>query len=713
MDSSILKTIWKGDLEGEELETFEKIKKSGTLFILALLSNWVNKQWVLPASGKVSVEGFGRHIFSGLYWASFTWLDWVSLALYLVAFVIISAEIYKEAWESLTEGKLFNENLLMSLAATSALVLTNFGEAVAVMLFYSIGELFEDLAVEESQRSFRQLEQLRADSVWVKESQEEGAGLTSVDPSSLKIGDLYYARPGDRIGLDGTIVEGTSTLDLSALTGESLPQTVGVNDEILSASVNLTGPLTIQVNKTYSESTISKILDLVAHAAERKSPSERFVTRFAQVYTPCVVFSALALVAFLPLMGALLPGLSYGQRLMVWLRRAMNFLVISCPCALTLSVPLSIFAGLGRASQMGILIKGGVFLEELADLQTVLYDKTGTLTKAQFKVTEISAFVPAESGKGKTWTQEEVLEYLAHAEANSQHPLALAIQEEYASRGGQVDWGQVEDFVDVAGLGIRAKVKGQQVLAGNLRFLEKEWSEDGLAESKIKAGITADMEAHWSTGAPVFLGVDGALVGCLLLEDEVKEEARESLLALQDLQVKTQVVLSGDRQVVVDRLAQDLPLTAAYGDLLPADKVAVLEQYLKQDAQTGKLAFVGDGLNDAPVLARADLGIAMGGLGTDAALQAADVVLLKDSLDQLVSVVRIGKQTMQKVKQNIGMSLGIKIAVLVLAVLGFSNLWMAVFADVGVTILATLNALTIFRYHGHGHAHVEQVPALD
>ncbi|WP_312692071.1 heavy metal translocating P-type ATPase [Caproiciproducens sp.] len=584
----------------------------------------------------------------------------VEFVLFLISYLLVGGEVVLRAVKNIAKGQVFDENFLMSVATVGAFAIGDFAEGVAVMLFYQVGEFFQNRAVNRSRKSISALMDIRPDYANLK----IGGEVKKVSPEEVGIGDLILIRPGERVPLDGRVIEGTSSVDTAALTGESLPRDAEPGTELLSGSVNKNGLLTVEVTREFGESTVTKILDLVQNASSQKAPTENFITKFARYYTPVVVFAALALAVIPPLV---IPGASFTQ----WINRALTFLVVSCPCALVISIPLSFFGGIGGASKKGILVKGSNYLEALNNVDTVVFDKTGTLTKGSFKVTQINA--------SKGWTQDEILSYAAHAELYSSHPIAASIREAY---GREPDAAQVADYEEISGKGVRVKVNGKTVLAGNGKLMEAE---------KI------EWQAPSKTGTVVYLAVDGAFAGSVVISDEIKPDSKLAIQSLKAIGVRNTVMLTGDSRAAGEGVAKELGLDAVYTELLPQQKVEQMEALSNQVAKGGKLVFIGDGINDAPVLARADVGVAMGGLGSDAAIEAADVVLMTDEPSKLVAAIRIAKKTRSIVWQNILFALGVKIVILVLAAFGIATMWAAVFGDVGVTIIAVLNAIRATR----------------
>ena len=581
---------------------------------------------------------------------------WIRLVYYLTLYIIIGHKVLIKMVQNIQRGNLFDENFLMSIATLGAFLLGEFPEAVAVMLFYQIGEYFQDKATSQSRQSIARLMDIRSDKAW----RLEGGETVQVDPETVRVADHILVKPGEKVPLDGLVREGRSILDTSALTGESLPREIGVGEDITSGVINLTSPLVIEVSKTFSQSTVNKILELVENASNKKAETERMITRFSRVYTPVVVGIAFLLASLPPLLGL--------GEWSTWLYRALTFLVISCPCALAVSVPMSFFGGLGGASKLGVLVKGGNYLEALAKLDTVVFDKTGTITKGIFAVDTV---VNAEG------VEDDILYLAAHLESYSNHPIANSIRTAY---GQEVDENRVSQITELPGQGMSGRVDGRQLYLGNARLMEVQ----GIAYPAID-----------STGTVLYLAEDSHFLGYFLITDQVKETSIEALKDLQAVGIKKTVLLSDDRQAVVDEFAQQFAFNDAFGDCLPQDKVSTFEEILTQSQQA--VAFVGDGVNDAPVLARADVGIAMGGLGSDAAIESADVVLMDDDLGKLPQVIRLAKKTVRIARQNMTLAIVVKLIFLVLSGLGISNMWEAIFADVGVTLLAVWNALRTLR----------------
>lgn len=581
----------------------------------------------------------------------------------LAVYMWVGRGVLGAALRNARRGQFFDENFLMTVATAGAIAIHELPEAVAVMLFYTVGEFFQDLAVQRSRRSIRALMGLRPDYAHVRRKGE----ILRVSPEAVAVGEEIVVRPGERIPLDGEVVEGSSFVDTSALTGESVPRRVEPGDKVMAGMVNTRGLLTVRVTRPFGQSSVAKILRLVETAAARKAPTERFITTFSRYYTPAVVAAAAAVAVIPPLA---VPGAEFGE----WVRRALVLLVISCPCALVVSIPLGYFGGLGGASRRGVLVKGANFLDALTRLDTVVWDKTGTLTRGVFKVVEVT---PCNG-----FSRDRVLELAAHAEAFSGHPIAASIIEAY---GRAVDRQRVSGFEEIAGHGVRARVGGQPVVAGNDRLLHRE----GIPHETCEA-----------EGTVVYVAVDGVLAGRIVIADEIKPEAAAAVRALRHLGVRRQVMLTGDDRSVAEKVAEALGLDDVHAHLLPEDKVAAVERLdaeRRREARPGALAFVGDGINDAPVLTRADIGVAMGGLGSDAAIEAADVVIMDDSPARLATAVSVARATRRIVKQNIALALGIKLIFVLLGAAGVASLWEAVFADVGVSLLAILNATRVLR----------------
>ena len=596
---------------------------------------------------------------------------WQLLLIYLPAYLLAGYETLAEAWEGIIEREPFNEDLLMSVATLGALLIgflpggePEMAEAVFVMLFFQVGELFEDYAEGQSRRSISALMCLRPDEAHV----ERAGQLLTVVPTDVAVGELMVVQPGEKVALDGVVVEGSSTLNTVALTGESMPRSVAMGDAIFSGCINREGLLRVKVTKPFGESTVSKIIALVERAAANKSKRETFIARFAKIYTPIVVYLALALAVLPPLLSG-----DFAGSFPLWLNRALTFLVVSCPCALVLSIPLTFFGGIGGASRQGILIKGGNYIDALAKAATVVFDKTGTLTRGVFSVTAVH---PADL------SEHELLHLAAHVERFSTHPIAQSLREAF---GNEADGCTVEQTEEVAGQGIRARVNGKLVCVGNTKLMDS-------------------VGAHWRachlTGTIIHVAVEGIYMGHIVIADELKPDAATTIAQLKAMGVQQTVMLTGDRHDVGQQVARELHIDQVAAELMPADKVAHVEQLMCQKRAGGSLLFVGDGINDAPVLARADVGIAMGGLGSDAAIEAADVVLMDDKPSKVVRAISLARQIIAIAHQNVAFAIGVKVAVLVLATFGWASMWMAVFADVGVTVLAVLNAMRTLRLKG-------------
>lgn len=579
---------------------------------------------------------------------------WLNIALYLLSYIIVGGDVVKRAVRNIARGKVFDENFLMSAATIGAMLIKEYPEGVAVMLFYQIGELFQDFAVDKSRKSIASLMDIRPDYANVK----RGGELIKVDPDEVRIGDIIVIKAGEKIPLDAVVIEGNSMIDTIALTGESVPREVEVGDTILSGCINMNGMITAKVSKEFEESTVSKILDLVENASSKKSQSEKFITRFARYYTPIVVIVAVVLAIVPPL---IIPDASFSD----WVYRALSFLVVSCPCALVISIPLSFFGGIGGASKKGVLVKGSNHLEELARTEIIVFDKTGTLTKGVFKVQEIHA---------ESISQEALLELAAYAESFSNHPISNSLKAAYKK---EIDNSRISDMEEISGHGVIATVDGKKVMAGNAKLMDK------MKIPYYKGEIT---------GTVVHVAVDNSYAGYIVIADEVKADSAQAIKELKKSNIKQTIMLTGDRQNVADKVAKELGIDQVYAELLPGDKVEKVEELFAENSQKGKLAFVGDGINDAPVLARADIGIAMGGLGSDAAIEAADIVIMTDEPSKIATAIKVSKKTLRIANQNIVLAIGIKVLILILSALGITTMWAAIFGDVGVTILAVLNS---------------------
>ena len=580
--------------------------------------------------------------------------EWLQIALFIISYIIVGGDVVKKAVKNIFKGQVFDENFLMSIATIGAFFIGEYPEGVAVMLFYQVGELFQSYAVGKSRKSIASLMDIRPDYANVKKGDE----LVRTDPDEVQIGDIIVIKAGERIPLDGKVIEGSSMIDTSALTGESVPREVEVGSDILSGCININGVITAEVTKEFGESTVSKILDLVENASSKKSNSEQFITKFARYYTPVVVIIAVFLAIIPPLV---IDGATFSD----WIYRALAFLVVSCPCALVISIPLSFFGGIGGASKKGILVKGSNYLEALAETEIVVFDKTGTLTKGVFNVQEIHP-----EGVSK----EELLELTAYVESYSNHPISLSLKRAY---GKEIDNGRISDVEEISGHGVIATVDGKKVMAGNIKLMKM------MDIPYFKGELI---------GTAVHVAVNNKYIGYIVIADEVKEDSAQAIKELKAANIKQTVMLTGDNKSVGSKVAKELGLDKVYAELLPADKVEKLEELFSQKSTKGKLAFVGDGINDAPVLARADIGIAMGGLGSDAAIEAADIVIMTDEPSKIATAMKISKKTLKIAHQNIVFAIGIKIIVLILSAFGITTMWAAIFADVGVTIIAVLNA---------------------
>lgn len=580
--------------------------------------------------------------------------EWLQIALFIISYIIVGGDVVKRAVKNIFKGQVFDENFLMSIATIGAFFIGEYPEGVAVMLFYQVGELIQSYAVGKSRKSIASLMDIRPDYANVKKGDE----LVKVDPDEVQIGDIIVIKAGEKIPLDGKVIEGSSMIDTSALTGESVPRKVEVGSDILSGCININGVITVEVTKEFGESTVSKILDLVENASSKKSNSEQFITKFARYYTPVVVIIAVFLAIIPPLV---IDGATFSD----WIYRALAFLVVSCPCALVISIPLSFFGGIGGASKKGVLVKGSNYLEALAETEIVVFDKTGTLTKGVFNVQEIHP-----EGVSK----EELLELTAHAESYSNHPISLSLKRAYSK---EIDNERILDVEEISGHGVIATVDGKKVMAGNIKLMKM------MDIPYFKGELI---------GTIVHVAVNNKYIGYIVIADEVKEDSAQAIKELKAANIKQTVMLTGDNKSIGSKVAKELGLDKVYAELLPADKVEKLEELFSQKSKKGKLAFVGDGINDAPVLARADIGIAMGGLGSDAAIEAADVVIMTDEPSKIATTMKISKKTLKIANQNIVFAIGIKIIVLILSAFGITTMWAAIFADVGVTIIAVLNA---------------------
>ena len=598
---------------------------------------------------------------------------WISRIIYIISYLIVGGEIIIRAIKNIFKGKLFDEHFLMAVATIGAIAIGEYPEAVAVMLFYQVGELFQDYAVDKSKRSISELMDIRPDYANV----ERNGNVIKVKPEEVKINEIIVVKPGEKVPLDGTVIDGNSMIDTSSLTGESVPQSVKKNDRILSGSINQNGTLKIKVEKEFGESTVHKILDLVENASNKKSKSENFITKFAKYYTPIVVILAVML--------AIIPPIVLRDGSFVnWLSRALTFLVVSCPCALVISIPLGFFGGIGGASKKGVLIKGSNYLEGLANTEIAVFDKTGTLTEGVFEVQKIVTskelgFANSNFEVGK----DELLKLVASCENDSNHPIAISIKNEYNKRYKEkIDGTKISDVQELSGRGMSAVVDSKNVLVGNQKLME---------ERKIQYVQSTDI------GTVLYVAVDGEFVGYIVISDKIKSDSKDAIIELKKNEVNKTVMLTGDKKAVANSVAKELQIDEVYAELLPDGKVEKVEQLLKSKSLKGKLVFVGDGINDAPVLALSDIGIAMGALGSDAAIEAADVVLMDDEPSKVGKAIEISKKTMKIVKENIIFAIAVKVIVLVLGACGVATMWEAVFADVGVSILAILNSLRMLR----------------
>ena len=586
---------------------------------------------------------------------------WLKFVLFMIPYLVIGHDILLKAWKGILNRQVFDENFLMAVATIGAILLGDYKEGVAVMLFYQIGELFQSYAVGKSRRNISELMDIRPD--YANIEKEDGT-LEQVDPDEVEIGSVIVVQPGEKVPIDGVIEEGRTSLNTSALTGESLPREAGVGDEVISGCINMSGVLKIRTTKEFGESTVSKILDMVENASSKKSRSENFISKFAKYYTPAVCYGALALAILPPLVRLLFLGMTpeWGD----WVMRALTFLVISCPCALVISIPLSFFAGIGGASNAGVLVKGSNYLETLSETKYVVFDKTGTMTQGVFEVSGVHH---------SSMDTEKLLEYAALAECHSSHPISKSLKKAY---GKPLDPSRVTDVEEISGNGVTAKVDGVRVAAGNSKLMEK-------------LGVDC-MECH-SVGTVVHMAVNGEYAGHILISDQIKPHAKEAIAALKKCGVKKTIMLTGDRREAARQVAEELGIDEVHSELLPGDKVAQVEKLLDEKGEKEKLAFVGDGINDAPVLSRADIGIAMGALGSDAAIEAADIVLMDDDPLKISKAIRISRKCLGIVYENIYFAIGVKVLCLILGAFGIANMWAAIFADVGVMIIAVLNAI--------------------
>ena len=582
---------------------------------------------------------------------------WINIGIYIISYLIVGLDVLIEAIKNIFKGEVFDENFLMTIATIGAFAIGEYPEAVAVMLFYQVGEMFQSYAVDKSRKSIASLMDIRPDFANIKKN----GSIEKVSPDKINIGDIIIVKPGEKVPLDGTIVDGNSMLDTSALTGESVPREVSIGDEVLSGSINQNGVIEIKVTKNFGESTVSKILDLVENASSKKSKSENFISKFAKYYTPIVVVIAVLL--------AIIPPIIFKETEFIqWLYRALTFLVVSCPCALVISIPLGFFGGIGGASKLGVLVKGSNYLEALSKTEVVVFDKTGTLTEGVFEVQKVNSV---------DITKEDLIKYAAYAESFSNHPIANSLKKAY---GKDIDNKKISETHELSGLGVNAVVDGNAVFVGNEKLMQEKNIE------YIKCN---------EIGTILYVAINNQFKGTIIISDKIKADAKKAIEKLKKNNVKKIVMLTGDKKAVGESVAKELGLDEVYTELLPNNKVEKVEELMKSKSEKGKLAFVGDGINDAPVLAISDIGIAMGGLGSDAAIEAADVVLMTDEPSKVVDAIKISKKTLKIVKQNIIFAIAVKILVLILSAIGLSNMWQAVFADVGVSVLAILNALRV------------------
>lgn len=650
----------RNDVISNALDLIEKIEPGTKCEVLDERKKTVQKEeksvWIENRTNLIRLGVGGALFFIGL---AFNFSEVVEGVLFLISYLLVGGDVLLKAAKNISRGKIFDENFLMALATLGAFAIRQYPEGVAVMLFYQVGELFQDMAVDSSRRSIKSLMNIRPDYANIKVGQE----IKKVSPEDVNIGDVIVVKPGEKVPLDGVVLEGKSMLDTSALTGESVPRNASVGDEILGGTINKNGLLTIKVTKLFSESTVAKILDLMENTSGKKAQTENFITKFAKYYTPVVVILAAAL-AFIP------PFVS-DMTFSASIYRALVFLVVSCPCALVVSIPLGFFGGIGGASKKGILVKGGNYLEALNNVEAIVFDKTGTLTKGTFNVTKVNV----ENG----FSEEELMEYAVAAEKFSSHPIALSIIKAY---GKAVDENSLKDYEEIAGHGLKVNYKGKVVLAGNKKLMDRE-----------NVSCTEENEI----GTVVYVAVDNSYVGNIIISDEIKEDSKSAINELKKVGVKKAVMLTGDNKKVADGIAKLMNIDEVHSELLPHQKVENLEKLENAKSKKGKVAFVGDGINDAPVLARADIGIAMGGVGSDAAIEAADVIIMTDEPSKIVSAIKIAKRTRRIVIQNIVFAIGVKVLILILGALGMANMWEAVFGDVGVALIAVLNAMRALR----------------
>lgn len=595
----------------------------------------------------------------------------INNTIFIISYLIIGLEIVINAIKNIFHKEIFDENFLMSLATVGAILIGEYPEAVAVMLFYEIGELFQERAVEKSRKSIESLASIRADYANLK----IGEKLEKVEPNKVNIGDYIVIKPGEKIPLDGKIVDGQTSLDTSALTGESIPRDVKQGDTVLSGCININGVITVKVEKNFSESTVSKILDLVENADNKKSKSEKFITKFAKLYTPIVVILALII--------TIIPPIILKENFVEWINRAFTFLVVSCPCALVISIPLSFFGGIGGASKKGILIKGSTYIEDLANAEVIAFDKTGTLTKGVFEVTKVVPYnnsIMTENELIKpSITKEELIEISAHAESNSNHPIAKSILKEY---GKEIDYNSITKIEEISGLGIIAEIDEDEVIIGNSKIMEK---------------FNIEYTKTQEIGTIIYIAINKIYKGYIVISDVIKSDSKQAIQQLKNNKIKQTIMLTGDLTEVASNVSEKIGIDKFYAELLPNEKVEKMNEIMNNKTENGKVIFVGDGINDSPVLTTADIGIAMGGIGSDAAIEAADVVIMNDEPSKIAEAIKISRKTLRIVKQNIVFAIGIKVLVLILGALGITNMWEAVFADVGVSVIAILNALRALK----------------
>ena len=649
-------------LEPDVIVSENKIKFGNRAIVKGNIKNKeiIDKEEYVDSINKKRIIKFGIGVSIYAIGIIFKFNIMTEFIIFLLAYILIGGEIVAKAFRNILKGEVFDENFLMTIATLGAFAIKEFPEAVAVMIFYEIGELFQDKAVNKSRKSIEKLMDIRADYANVKRGDKE----VKLSPEQVKIGDEIIVKPGEKIPLDGVIIKGSACLDTSALTGESLLRDVKENDEVLSGCINKNGVINILVNKKYEESTVSKILDLVQNAGNKKAKTEKFITKFAKYYTPVVVMSALAL-AFVP------PLIVTGEKFSDWIYRALVFLVVSCPCALVVSIPLGFFGGIGAASKNGILVKGGNYLEALKNLETVIFDKTGTLTKGVFKVYSIKRF--------GEFDDKQMIKYAAYAESYSNHPIAKSIVDNY---GLEINKNLISDYEEISGYGIKAIIENKEILIGN---------------DKLMREFNINYDKSDEIGTIIHLAINKCYTGYIVIGDEIKEDAINAIKHIKEIGINETIMLTGDNKKVADAVGQKLGITKVYSGLLPNQKVQELEKIFSNKSEKGKVAFVGDGINDAPVLARADVGIAMGGVGSDAAIEAADVVIMTDEISKIPLAIKIAKKTNTIVWQNIIFALSVKIVILIFGAMGLANMWEAVFGDVGVALIAIVNSMRAIK----------------